>query len=84
MLLDTNYGFILYLVVILTCVSFQAIYKMTQAVTPDEVNTPDKMTDKLFSELDRDNDGTITWTEFYEGAKKNQVIINLLQCDPGT
>lgn len=64
--------------------SFQAIYKMTQAIVPPELNTPEKMTDKLFSQLDRDNDGTITWMEFYEGAKKDPVIINLLQCDPGT
>lgn len=55
---------------------------MTQAITPDELNTPDKMTDKLFKEYDQNSDGKISWQEFYEGAKRDPVIVHLLQCDP--
>ena len=57
---------------------------MTQAIAPAELDSPDKMTEKLFDEFDQDNDGKISWEEFCEGAKKDAVIINLLQCDPGT
>lgn len=61
-----------------------AIFKMTCAQVPSEVNTPDKMTDKLFPQFDMNNDGLISYREFYAGATQNPIIINLLQCNPGT
>ncbi|XP_053394757.1 neurocalcin-delta-like isoform X2 [Mercenaria mercenaria] len=60
----------------------EAIYKMTNAMAPKELDTPEKMTEKLFEEFDLNKDGHITFEEFKEGASKDPVIINLLECDP--
>jgi len=60
----------------------QAIFKMTVATLPEAINTPEKMTQKFFQEFDVNNDGKITWTEFRDGALRDPVIVNLLECDP--
>ena len=60
----------------------QAIFKMTVATLPEAINTPEKMTQKFFQEFDVNNDGKITWTEFRDGAMRDPVIVNLLECDP--
>ncbi|WAR22998.1 HPCL1-like protein [Mya arenaria] len=59
-----------------------AIFKMTAAKVPEELNTPEKMTEKFFKELDVDQDGEISWDEFERGANKDPIILSLLQCDP--
>ena len=55
---------------------------MTQAIVPQELSTPRKMTDKLFNLFDLNRDGWISYEEFYQGASKDPVILQLLECDP--
>ncbi|OWF46379.1 hippocalcin-like protein 1 [Mizuhopecten yessoensis] len=60
-----------------------SIYRMTPSIVkPPDVATPEMMATKLFGNIDKNGDGSITWQEFQMGAKADPLALNMLQLNP--
>ncbi|KAF5897532.1 guanylyl cyclase inhibitory protein-like [Clarias magur] len=70
-----------------TCLDhWQAVYKMSVAASLTEPNplTAEECTNRIFIQLDKDNNAIITLEEFIEGAMDDDWIRQMLACDPNT
>ncbi|CBY43002.1 unnamed protein product [Oikopleura dioica] len=64
---------------------YLAIYSMVGSTVelPQEENTPEKRVARIFSLMDKNDDGYLTMSEFMEGSKKDPSIIQALSLYDG-
>ncbi|XP_023342493.1 frequenin-1 [Eurytemora carolleeae] len=61
-----------------------AIYQMVGQQSQDEDGTPEKRVEKIFNQMDKNQDDKLTLEEFKEGSKNDPRIVQALSLEPDT
>ena len=63
----------------------EAIYKMVGSMVklPEDEDTPEKRVKKIFSMMDKDENGSLDMAEFKEGSKRDETIVSALSLYDG-
>jgi Ca2+-binding EF-hand superfamily protein len=63
----------------------EAIYKMVGSMVklPEDEDTPEKRVRKIFSMMDKDENGSLDMAEFKEGSKRDETIVSALSLYDG-
>nr|OQO30095.1 Calcium-binding protein NCS-1 [Rachicladosporium sp. CCFEE 5018] len=63
----------------------EAIYKMVGSMVklPEDEDTPEKRVKKIFSMMDKDENGSLDMEEFKEGSKRDETIVSALSLYDG-